>query len=29
LVFGLRQTANGASIKGIEIAPYPESAEKR
>ncbi len=29
LVFGLRQTANGAAIKAIEIAPYPESAELR
>jgi hypothetical protein len=29
LVFGLRQTINGANIKAIEIAPYPESAETR
>lgn len=27
LVFGLRQTANGAGIKAIEIAPYPDAAE--
>jgi len=29
LVFGLRQTINGATIKAIEIAPYPDSAEQR
>ena len=29
LVFGLRQTINGATLKAIEIAPYPESAELR
>lgn len=29
LVFGLRQTANGATLKAIEIAPYPLSAETR
>lgn len=29
LVFGLRQTANGAGIKAIEIAPYPDAAEVR
>ncbi len=29
LVFGLRQTANGAGIHAIEIAPYPDAAEVR
>jgi hypothetical protein len=29
LVFGLRQTANGALLNAVEIAPYPESAEAR
>ncbi len=29
LVFGLRQTVNGAGIKAIEVAPYPQSAEQR
>lgn len=29
IVLGLRQTASGAFIKAAEIAPYPESAEKR
>lgn len=29
LVFGLRQTQNGAKLKAIEIAPYPDSAEIR
>lgn len=29
LVFGLRQTINGATLKAIEIAPYPESAKSR
>jgi hypothetical protein len=27
LVFGLRQTASGATIKAIEVMPYPQSAE--
>ena len=29
IVLGLRQTASGAFVKGIEIAPYPNQAEKR
>lgn len=29
LVLGLRQTANGASIRAMEIAPYPDAAEAR
>lgn len=29
LVLGLRQTANGAFVKAVEIAPYPDSAEVR
>lgn len=29
LVFGLRQTANGASLKAMEIAPYPDASEIR
>ena len=29
LVFGLRQTVNGATIKAIEVMPYPESVETR
>jgi hypothetical protein len=29
LVFGLRQTASGATIKAIEVMPYPDSAEAR
>ncbi len=29
LVFGFRQTANGASVKAVEIAPYPDMAERR
>ena len=29
LVFGLRQTANGAGIRAIEIAPYADAAEVR
>lgn len=27
LVFGLRQTMNGASLNAVEIAPYPDAAE--
>ena len=27
LVLGLRQTSNGAAIKAVEIAPYPNAAE--
>lgn len=27
LVFGLRQTVNGALLNAIEIAPYPDAAE--
>ncbi|WP_316749355.1 beta-galactosidase [Pedobacter gandavensis] len=29
LVFGLRQTVNGATIKTIEVLPYPNAAEFR
>ena len=29
LVMGLRQTANGALLKAIEVAPYPKGAEIR
>ncbi len=29
LVLGLRQTANGAELKAMEIAPYPDAAEVR
>ena len=29
LVMGLRQTANGAVLKAIEVAPYPQGAEIR
>nr|WP_199078558.1 beta-galactosidase [Pedobacter sp. ASV19] len=29
LVFGLRQTENGALLNAVEIRPYPESAELR
>lgn len=29
LILGLRQTVNGATIKAMEIAPYPEGAEIR
>jgi len=29
LVFGLRQTANGALLNAVEIRPYPESAETK
>ncbi len=29
LVFGLRQTVNGALLNAVEIRPYPESAETR
>lgn len=29
LVFGLRQTENGALLRAIEILPYPDAAEQR
>lgn len=29
LVFGLRQTANGADLHAVEIRPYPDAAEVR
>lgn len=29
LVFGLRETASGAVLEGVEIAPYPDAAEVR
>lgn len=29
LVFGLRQTENGALLNAIEVLPYPDAAEYR